>query len=175
MDMKAIVLLCGSNEVGKTKTLKAFFGVSHIERLKPMQLLERILNGMKIYAVSLNSPQEQSEFCNVSEVKARIEKRIQKCEEASHGQDYILIIPFGIYQKGRRKTEQLNEKCILEPIEWLKKLGFKVRSIYLRKETARLLPLKDELMKKITSQEIKSEKNYDRQAKELESFIEHMS
>ena len=170
--MKTIVLLCGSNEVGKTKTLKKFFGVSFKTRLAPMKLLERTLDGKKIYAVSLSSPQELAKnFCKVDEVKSRIEKRIRKCEQRSHGQDYILIIPFGIYEGRGAHEEQLNERCILEPIDWLKSLGFRVFSVYLRKKTARLLSLIDLLMKKITSHVIKSDEDYDRQAKELENFL----
>jgi len=173
--MKTIVLLCGSNDVGKTNTLKKLFSVSLVGRLKPMQLLERVLNGKKIYAVSLSSPQELSDFCVVDEVKVNIEKRIQKCELASEGQDYILIMPFGIYEgKGEHKG-QLNERCVLEPLEWLRSLGFRVASVYLRKEKARLLSLIDLLMKKVTSTVIESQKNnYDRQARELEEFIKKL-
>jgi hypothetical protein len=170
--MKTAVLLCGANEVGKTKTLKKFFGVSLTTRLGPMQLLERTLNGKKIYAVSLGSPQELSRFCKVDEVEANIEKRIRKCEVASHGQDYVLIMPFGVY--ARKGKAILNEPCILEPIEWLKAKGFKVVAIYLRKEKTTNLSLKDTLMKKIALYEIKSDEDYDRQAKELENIIKNL-
>ena len=169
------MLLCGSNEVGKTKTLKKFFRVSLMTRLAPMQLLERTLDSKKIYAVSLSSPQELAkEFCQVDKVKSRIEKRLQKCEQVSHGQDYILIIPFGIYEGREEHKGQLNERCILEPIEWLRSLDFRVFLIYLRKETARFLSLIDLLMKKITSHIIKSDEDYDRQAKELENFVKNL-
>ena len=171
--MNTIVLLIGTNEAGKTKTLKEFFCVSHIKRLKPLQLLKRVSKVITIYSVSLSSPQEQSKFCNVPEVEARIKKRIGKCEEDSKGKEYILVIPFGIYQKNRR-SEELNEKCILEPIEWLKSLGFKVISVYLKKEKTRLFPKKNLLVSKVTSLEIKSDKNYPRQAKELENVIKNI-
>lgn len=114
--MKTVVLLCGSNEAGKTKTLKAFFGVSHIKILKKMQLLERFLNGKRIFAVSLSSPQEQEDFCIVDDVKENVSNRIQKCEKLAQGQGYILIIPFGVFQKSRTE-EELNEACFLEPVE----------------------------------------------------------
>ncbi len=131
--MKPIVLLCGSNNVGKTKTLKKFFGESLTGRLKPTQKLKKGLNGKKIYAVSLSSPQEQSPFCVINEVKERIEKRIQKCGQASQAQDYTLIIPFTMYVK----DGSINERCIMEPIEFLRAKGFKVFPIYLRKENGK--------------------------------------
>jgi len=166
--MKTIVILCGVNETGKTKTLKRFFGVSHIGRLRPMQLLERTLNGKKVCAVSLSSPQELKKFCEVDEVKDSIEKRIQKCERASKGQDYTLIIPFGVYGAVNGK---LNEDCILKPIKWLRDQGFRVFVIYLEKKRARGLNLIDSFVKKITSIEIASTEEYERQSKDLENFI----
>jgi len=170
MPMKTIVLLIGTNEAGKTKTLKKFFGVSLIMRLRPLQLLNKVINGTTVFGVSLSSPQEQSKFCNVNEVETRLTKRIQKCEDTSGGKDYAIIIPFGVYQKSR-KSKLLNEKCILEPMEWLKGLGFKVVALYLRKESARLLDDKSSLVRKIAKFEILSNKEYERQAKEIEALL----
>ena len=166
--MKNIVILCGVGEAGKTKTLKEFFGVSHVRRLRRDQLLERVLNGKKIYAVRLSSPQEQEDFCEIDDVKDNIKRRIQKCEQASKGQQYALIIPFGLYGATKGK---LNEDCILKPIEWLRSQGFRVYVIYLRKKTARGLKLLDSFMKGLASNVIESTKEYDRQAKELKNFI----
>lgn len=168
VEMKTAVILCGSYNAGKTKTLKKFFGVSHIGKLKRMQLLERVLDGRKIYAISLSSPQELSDFCVVDQVKEKIEKRIQKCEQEGQSQDYFLIIPFTLMVKGG----EINERCIVEPIQWLKAKGFKVVSIYLRRENTRYLSLKDALMRKITSKIIESkEGDYDRQSRELEDIL----
>lgn len=166
--MKTIVILCGVNASGKTTTLKRFFRVSHITRLKPMQLLERVLDGKKIYAVSLNSPQELRDFCDIKGVKDSIGKRISKCEQASKEQQYTLIIPFGLYGAVKGK---LNENCILNPIEWLRNQGFRIFIVYLRKKTARRLDLVDSFMKRLTSNVIESTKEYDRQANELEKII----
>lgn len=168
--MKTIVILCGVGEVGKTKTLKAFFGVSHIPKLNPMQLLERMLNGKRVFGVSLSSPQELRKFCDVEGVKDSIKKRIRKCENASKGQDYILVIPFGIYEDKEKKGE-LNEDCILKPIDWLRSQGFRIFVIYLRKVRSRILVLVDSFMRRITSSIIESTEEYDRQARELENFI----
>ena len=137
--MKTIVILCGVGEAGKTKTLKELFGVSNIRRLRRMKLLEKVLDGKKVYAVSLSSAQEQEEFCQVDKVKANIERRILKCEQASQIQQYMLIIPFAVY----RRKGKLNEDCILKPIDWLRNRGFKVHPIYLK----RMRPV-DLLMKK---------------------------
>lgn len=166
--MKTIVILCGVGQAGKSKTLKEFFKVRHIKRLDYMQLLERTNNGKKVYAVSLNSPQELRKFCDAEGVKDSIRKRIKKCEDASKGQQYTLIVPFGLYGATKGK---LNEDCILKPIEWLRSQGFRIFLIYLRKKTARTLRLIDSFMKGLTSNVIQSTKEYDRQARELEKII----
>jgi len=166
--MKTVVLLCGVANSGKTKTLKAFFDVSNIKRLRPLQLLERNLNGKKVYNIGSTSPQEDAnDFCNVEKIINRIRKRLKECEQVSQGQDYVLIIPFTM----ERKDGKVNDRCIVKPIEWLKSEGFNVFSLYLRKEKTDLLHLKDTLMKRISATTIESKKDeYDRQAKELESF-----
>jgi hypothetical protein len=179
--LKTICLLCGAPRSGKTNTLKAFFGVSRIKKLEIMQLLKKDFNGKKVYAFSLTSPQElamgayqrleENGFCRVEKVKPRIEKRIKKCEKASHNEKDILVVPFTMFvQEGK-----VNEKCITEPIEWLVLKGFEVFVVYLRKDDE-FLHLRDELMKKIststsvsTIESIKDD--YNRQAKELETII----
>ena len=170
--MKTIVLLCGTSKSGKTKTLKALFKVSHVRRLLPNQLLEGTINKTKILAVSLGSPQEIEKFCNIAKVEENISRRIQKCEHAYPDENYALIIPYGVYQKSRTDRE-LNEKCFLEPVEWLKTLGFKIIAVYIRKRTARLLGSKDSLIRKISKFEINSNKEYQRQAIELENYLKN--
>ena len=64
--MKRIVVLCGVGAVGKTKTLKIFFGNNLDKKLRPLQLLQRTMNSKIIYAISLASPQEMSDFCALS-------------------------------------------------------------------------------------------------------------
>ena len=49
--MKTIFFICGAPRSGKTNTLKNFFNVSDIKRLTPMQLLEKPVDGKKVYAV----------------------------------------------------------------------------------------------------------------------------
>ncbi|UCC33638.1 MAG: hypothetical protein JSW53_01130 [Candidatus Bathyarchaeota archaeon] len=167
--METIVILCGVNESGKSKTLKKFFGVSHLPRLRPMQLLERTLNGMKVYAVSLNSPQELRNFCDEEGVIDSIRKRITKCRQSSKGQQYTLTIPFGVYGAVKGK---LNEDCILKPIEWLlDHARARVHVIYLQKRSARGLGLVEAFMKQLTQNVIESTEDYDRQSEELEDFI----
>jgi len=168
--MKNIVLLCGANEAGKTKTLKTLFGVSLTQRLRPNQLLERKINGKTVYAVSLCSPQELSSFCNVEEVKKRIDKRIDICEKASQGQEYVLILPFGIYQS-KGKYGEINVKCVVEPIISIKAKGFRAVPIYLRKEKSKIVHLVDKLMENMSKHRIDSNEDYERQAKEILRII----
>lgn len=170
--MKTVILLCGSHNVGKTKTLKTFFGVHHISKLKSMQLLDRVLDGKNVYASSLSSPQELAkDFCNVEKVKNQIDKRLKKCDKKSLGEDYILIIPFTMSVKDGK----INDNCILEPIDWLKSMNIKVFPVYLRKTKADLLDSKDDLMKKISATIIESRKDEEyRQAKELENIIKKL-
>ena len=166
--MKKIVLLCGVEAVGRTKTLKKFFGVNLNKKLRPRQLLQRTINGTLIYAVSLVSPQEMSDFCDVENVRAIIRNRIEKCDLASGGKHYTLVIPFGLFGA---QSGKLNERCIYKPIEWLQNLGFSVDVVYLRKKTARRLALIDSFMRTLTFNVIESTEEYKRQAREFESFI----
>lgn len=162
--MKTVIILCGVAGSGKTKTLKSFFGLDPDERLRRYGLLEKTLDGEKIYAFSLSSPQEQEDFCEVEDVKTNIEERIRKCEQASQGNDYTLIIPFTISRK--RETGEYNEDCIIKPINWLTNRRFRVYTIYLKK----MRPV-DIIMKRITSREIESMEEYHRQARDLEGFL----
>jgi len=166
--MKTVVLLCGDRRAGKTNTLKVFFGVSDIKRLKPMQLLETTVNGKRVCAVGLTSPQElANDFCNIEKVEKRINKRLKKCELNSQGQDYILIIPFTLFVE----NGNVNERCIIEPIKSLRSKGYNAVPVYLRKATSTFLHLFDALMNRIRATTIESSKDYDRQAEELKKLI----
>jgi hypothetical protein len=170
--MKTVVLLCGPNSVGKTTTLKVFFGVEHIKKLKPMQLLERHLDGKTVYAVSLCSPHElANDFCNVQKVKERIDKRLKKCDEKAQGKDYFLIIPFTMSVK----DGEVNEKCILEPIDWLRAMNIRVFPVYLKKIETDFLDAKNALMEKINATIIESKIDAeDKQAKKLEDITKKL-
>lgn len=173
--MKTVVILCGGNNSGKTTTLKHFFANGKTRKFGRIVLYERVLNGKTIYAFGLSSPQEllkKKDFCNVDKVKARIRKRTSICDEVSAGQDYTLIIPFGIYENEDRT--ELNEECVLKPIEWLKFKGFKVFPIYLRKENTTHLLQKDSLMKRITSTIITTQKHDYDKSEELENLIRNL-
>ena len=138
------------------------------KKLRPRQLLQRTINGTPIYAVSLVSPQEISDFCDVENVRAIIRNRIEKCDFASGGKHYTLVIPFGLFGA---QSGTLNERCIYKPIEWLQNLGFSVDVVYLRKKTARRLALIDSFMRTLAFNVIESTEEYKRQAREFESFI----
>lgn len=163
--MKTIFILCGVGQTGKTKTLKQFFGVSFNKIVTMVNPLEKLLNGVTIFAVGLSSPQEQEDFCHVNDVKRNIRRRIEKLPE---NHDYVLIIPFGVYGASKGK---MNEDCIILPIEWLKNQGFRVFVIYLRKASARSEILIMSLMKKLNARIIDSTEDYGKQAKELERIM----
>jgi hypothetical protein len=176
--MKTIFFVCGAPRSGKTNTLKNFFNVSNIPQLPPMQLLDKPVDGKKVYAVGLTSPQEltneafrfkeESGFCKYEEVIKRIKKRIKKCELKDPNIDYALLIPCTFFMK----DGIINEKCITEPMKWLESGGFRVFVIHLRREEKNpSLDLEDALMKSLRASVIKSNKEYERQAKELEGII----
>ena len=166
--MNTIVILCGGNSCGKTATLKGFFGISKAS-YSPEDYIERKLDGKTVCAVSFGSPQEQSAFCEVNQVQANIDGRIQTCDKECKAKPYILLIPFTM-SGSREKRKKINEQCILKPIE---KLGqnFKVFVIYLRKTNAHNLSEKDTLMKDLATVTIETtKKDYDK-SRELEKFL----
>jgi hypothetical protein len=167
--MNTIVLLCGANKSGKTTTLRRFFINCKERKVNRATLYERAIDGKKVYAVGFDSPQEREKFCRVDLVKANIEKRITICEEAARGQNYVLVIPFGLRENKERT--QLNKRCILEPIEWLKGRGFRVFSIYLKKANTRRLEEKNAVMVKITQTIFLTTPRDCDKSGELEKFI----
>ena len=171
--MNTIVIICGGNSCGKTTTLKRFFRIDYQAR-SPNYYVERILDSKIICAKSFCSPQEQSKFCNVKQVKENIKERTQACDLESKGEPYILLIPFTMnIDSANRK--RINENCIIRPIEELRK-EFKVYIMYLRKTNAQNLAEKDELMKQINAFFITpetTEKDCDR-SKQLETYLKHL-
>ena len=156
---KKIVLLCGERDSGKTKTLRELFNLRSYQRIGRITINNKI-----ICVVGLGSPQEKEEFCHVKDVKDNIKKRIKYCER-QFGNDFVLVIPFSIYKKRDGRT---NENCIIKPIEWLKSL-YSVHIIYLR-----IVNYADLIMEKITTNEIRSRRDYIRQAEELKQFIKKL-
>lgn len=154
--VRTVVALCGEQNSGKSHTLRRLF------RLRGLPATGSIRIGKRIVCVrGVSSPQEQEEFCQYRDVQDNIKERTDYCD-GEFGKSYTLVIPFTIQKKGRKT----NERCIVKPIKWLKKRGFRVFIIYLRK-----LNYADIMMGKITKNEIKSDENYRRQARELKRFI----
>ena len=98
----------------------------------------------------------------MEDVKDNVNRRIERVEEETNVEDYILIIPFTV----RRSKGKPNEDCITKPIEWLRDRGFRVLVVYLKK-----MRWIDLFMKKIMSNEIESTEDYDKQAEDLEKLI----
>lgn len=167
--MSTIVLLCGAGKSGKTTTLRGFFIGCRKYRINRATLYERTIDGKTVYAVGFDSPQERNKFCRVELVKANIEKRITICEEVAKGHGYVLVIPFGLRENKERT--QLNERCILEPIEWLRSRRFRVSPIYLRKTNTRRLAEKDALMARITQTIFLTTPSDCDKSRELRDFI----
>lgn len=166
--MKTVVLLIGSNDSEKTKTLKTFFRVNPSDIVKPMQILTRKLNRKDILSIGLSSPQELCRFRHSDEVKRNIEERICICEKVTMGKDYFLIIPFEVY---KNTNGQINSKCIIEPIFSLRVKG-KVVLVYLRKGNDEVNQSLDMLMTGLSvKNRIGSTMNYEKQAKELEEIL----
>jgi len=166
--MKTVVLLIGSNDSGKTKTLKTFLRVNLNDEIKPMQVLTRKLNRKDVLSIGLSSPQELCSFCHSDEVKRNIEERVSICEKETKGRDYFLIIPFEVY---RNVNGEINSKCIIEPILSLRVKG-KVVLVYLRKGNAEINYSLDMLMTSLSvKNRIGSTMSYEKQAKELEEIL----
>jgi hypothetical protein len=106
----------------------------------------------------------------VDEVGKRIKERTKICEDASQGEDYVVVIPFRIsHRKG--KNYEPNAKFIIEPILSLKSRGFRVVPVYLRNEKVLVPPMIDALMQKIAKHQVDSNNSYEKQASELENLI----
>lgn len=168
--MNAIVIICGGNASGKTATIESFFQGKFTIIDKGCHFFERMLDGMRVYAVSSRSPHEKvNDFCNIAEVNEEIKKRVDECDKKANGQGYTLIIPFTMSVSEVDRTK-LNEDCILEPIKELQK-RFKVFVIYLRKTNARNLAKKDALMEQVKLKTIETTKDDCDKSVELERYL----
>jgi len=167
--MNAIVILCGGNNCGKTTTIRKFFQGKVSLTSSGKEFFERTLDGKRVYAVDSGSPQERVRvFCIVERVNENIWARIDECNKKANGQSYVLIIPFTISENKERT--KLNEKCVLEPIQTLRK-NYNVFVMYLKKKNATHKSRKNALMKGIATVEIETtEQDYDKSA-ELETFL----
>jgi hypothetical protein len=159
--MNTIIILCGSNDSGKTATMKGFFVIDKNTR-SPHDYIERKLDGRIVCAFSFGSPQEKvQKFCAVEKVQDNIQRRIDECNKKASSKPYILIIPFTM-SGSRIQKKKINEDCIIKPINWLKK-DFHIFVIHLRKGKARNLKEQDDLMKDLAIEKIETtKKDYDK-------------
>jgi len=158
-----VVVICGKANSGKSTLIRTFFGRKGV--IAKGKIVRKVVRGRQIFAVGDTSPQEQNEFCKVSEVRKDIQKRLDLCDEQSGGKDYILILPFTIARKNGR-NDMPNTDCIQKPIEWLRN-SYKVKVVYLRK-----MDYADIMMRSLADQEIQSvEGEKSRQTKELREII----
>ncbi len=175
ISMIKIVPLIGIRDSGKTGTLLEFFGVE--KRSGSYGYMDRVIKGKIVCAYGLCSPQELREYCNYNLVIENIKERLARAKievKKRRGKgEFIFIIPFGLYMR----DGEINENCILKPIDRLKKDGYAVSPIYLRRQLSISSRAKDfdDFVKKVTTKKIDSIKDdEDRQAKELKKLIIHM-
>src|SRR3989338_6362807 len=137
-----IIILLAEEYAGKSETIKKLAGLTW--HRKPVRIR---INGKIIWIYRHGSPQEQEDFCHIGKVKDNIKRRIERCQK-SHGEagfgykDMTVIIPFTIK---RNRTGNLNKKCIINPIKWLKNKGYIVKVVYLEKRDKAL----DKLISKV--------------------------
>ncbi len=170
--MITIVPLIGLRDSGKTGTLLEFFGVE--KRSGSYGYMDRKIKGKIVCAYGLCSPQELRGFCKYDLVIENIKERLNKAKieiKNKRGEDdFIFIIPFGLYMRDGK----INENCISVPIARLKKDGYAVSPIYLRKQLSISSRTKDydDFMKKVTTKKIDSTKDgEEKQAEELKKLI----
>jgi hypothetical protein len=152
-----VIILAGARNAGKTQTLggepnKGFKG--RLVRTKGRIFFSLNGKGICIYT---SSCQEQNPFCNFQRVIKCIDDKINRCD--SEGCT-LLIIPFTMCLNRQGK---LNTDCIVKPIDHLKAKGLEVHLVYLRKDSAEGIDLMDDLMSRLHSEKIKSDKDYKRQ------------
>lgn len=158
---RVILILLGGPSSGKSKTIDAFF--DNTAKSVTHQELKTEMGDVNVWKLCSSSPQESSGFGEYGDVESRIFKRIRKIIDA----DYVAILPFTIPfndKTGRAYTANL----IIKPIKNLKKQGYHVLVVYLRKHD-----IYDSTVKKLwLAHTIESKKGkYQEQSVELKDFI----
>lgn len=129
---KRIILICGGRNYGKTTTIRDLFQIGKFEKFIPKFI---IIGNKKICTSGGDrSPQEMIKFCNYQKlIEDELVKRLEICKK--FGDDAIIIIPFSIIKNTKEpRRGEINEDCMIKPIEWLKeKQEYEVYKIYLKR------------------------------------------
>ena len=174
--MNTIVILLGTEDSGKSGTIKKFF-----EWIKNRSIDFKIMNlkgkCTPVFVVYHGSPQELDYSRNVSGVWKKIKKRLEYCKRETKeelGLDcFVLLLPFTM----QYKNHMINEDCILEPIKKLRQNQYTVHIVHLKGGISGYNPEAEAFVtaKVIVDKTIKSRNNEKEQAKELKEFIKNMS
>lgn len=179
---KRIILICGGRDYGKTSTLKSLFGLKSNEKVPSLKIGNVTICISGSESGSLDSDQEHTAFCHFDSVIQKTSKRLKRCIE-KYGESAIIVIPFSIIKRTREPRKgELNEDCIIKPIEWLKQQGYEIYKIYLRRidykysviagDSGESTTEVDALMDKLGyNLKIESRDKPDEQAKEIREFI----
>lgn len=172
--MITIVPLVGKSDSGKTKTILAFFGHDPNGRISPNIIYTRVVDGKQVYCIGVASVQELSfrrkrekKFSDEEWVQyliERIELKINRCRRECKCSDFILITPFTVF-KDRRGN--IRTYLIDGPINHFRSIGHDIHIVTLLKASDTEQYLAD-----LGEQVIKSKMEWQRQANELEAFIQ---
>ena len=153
-----VLILCGPANSGKTTTLKTV-----ISRRRFRQLGRNVFRvDGKIVCLRTGSPQERSGFCNLEGVRKKIRYLLGLCDRKGGS---LVIIPFTI-----QFDPHINRRCIVLPIEELRRDGFEVTIVYLRRADIGGIVEADALMSELGAERKRSGPttvDFERQAQEL--------
>lgn len=161
---RPILILAGSANSGKTTTLKALIE-RHLQRVSRNIYL---LNGKSV-CLRVSSPQEWAHYCNYDGAMEIIRRLLKRCAARSGS---LVIMPFTL-----QFQPDINRHCIEPPIKELRRMGYDVHLVYLRKPKIREFDDADSLMRKLRAQVIRSgrsERDFERQAEELWRIIQRI-
>ena len=155
----SIIVLIGVPCSGKSRTLHAMADSHKAKNQSHAYSFSR-----RRTCIYFSSPQEYSDchFCDYTQVNATVDSWIATCRSQSCD---LLIGAFSI--RANRQGE-LNEKCIMMPIENLNSRRFNVIPVYLRKDSSiHIGQVKNLIGRLRVKATIMSNENYPRQAREL--------
>lgn len=180
MKGNAVFLLVGLQNSGKTNTLSAWCNLHGYRLSQGPNVFPMTINGRQELVFVISSSKEEQEGHNPERIRRSINKSIAFCSARAKRkgvESYTLVMASNIgYAEHRNKPVRFLEKhknAALVTAETLRAKGFKTTSTYLRRivqdksEQARL----DAFGQKHCKYRIRSDENYERQARQLNEII----
>ncbi len=158
--MKALIL-AGAQNSGKSKTIGKTKDKGFKRKLKHEFGRTLFSHKGKKLSVYSGSCQELNLFCHAQEVIDCTEERVEISKSVG---SKMIVLPFTMRVNWQG---QLNESCILKPMDWLRKNGIEVHLVHLSRESADGFGQMKALMRRLHAETIASRKDYRRQADEL--------